>query len=323
MKILGIDPGTATTGFGLIEKDGQKLTKLDYGVISTPKTSPMPERLQMLYEDLTEIVKSHKPDSVAVEKLFFTNNITTAMSVSQARGVVLLVAQQQKLSIAEYTPLQVKMSVTGYGQAQKKQVQEMVKRILKLTVIPKPDDAADALAIAICHSANKLANWLGISFYLCFKQMDHTALIVLYTLCLPAAVVFGAVFLATHSSRKNASLLHDIVLAAVLVSAAIAGLIALFNIPTKLMMLTSDNLIFAVRVFIGVAMVLIGLFLPNKIQKYFLMALGLFMLIVELPFVFTNFGSYGALLIVGIAFLALVGVTIWLTTRGKKHEQSS
>lgn len=156
MKILGIDPGTATTGFGLIDKEGQKLTKLDYGVISTPKTMPMPERLQMLYEDLTELVKSSKPESVAVEKLFFTNNITTAMSVSQARGVVLLVAQQQKLKIAEYTPLQVKMSVTGYGQAEKKQVQEMVKRILKLSVIPKPDDAADALAIAICHSANKI-----------------------------------------------------------------------------------------------------------------------------------------------------------------------
>lgn len=158
MKILGIDPGTATTGFGLIEKEGQKLVKLDYGVISTLKTMPMPERLEMLYKDLTELVKSHKPESVAVEKLFFTNNITTAMSVSQARGVVLLVAQQQKVKIAEYTPLQVKMSVTGYGQAQKKQVQEMVKRILKLSVIPKPDDAADALAIAICHSANKLAN---------------------------------------------------------------------------------------------------------------------------------------------------------------------
>lgn len=152
--------------------------------------------------------------------------------------------------------------------------------------------------------------------------MDYAALIVLYSLCIPAALVFGIVYVATHANRKT-SLLHDIILSAVLISASIAGLIALFNIPTKLLMLTSDNLIFAVRVFIGVALVLIGLFLPNKIQKYFLMALGLFMLIVELPFVFTNFGSYGALLIVGVAFLALIGVTVWLTMKGAKHEQSS
>lgn len=153
MKILGIDPGTATTGFGLIDKSGTKLTKLDAGVISTPKTEPMEQRLRMLYDDLSELVSAHKPDYIAVEKLFFTNNITTAMSVSQARGIILLVVAQNKIALGEYTPLQVKMSVTGYGQAEKKQVQEMVKKILKLTTIPKPDDAADALAIAICHSA--------------------------------------------------------------------------------------------------------------------------------------------------------------------------
>ena len=157
MKILGIDPGTATTGFGLIDKTGTKLTKLDAGVISTPKSEPMEQRLKMLFDDLTDLVKTHKPKYIAVEKLFFTNNITTAMTVSQARGVVLLVAAQQGIELAEYTPLQVKMSVTGYGQANKKQVQEMVKKILKLSSIPKPDDAADALAIAICHSpASKL-----------------------------------------------------------------------------------------------------------------------------------------------------------------------
>lgn len=156
MKILGIDPGTATTGFGLIQKDGPKLVKIDCGVISTPKELEMPERLSILYEDLHEIIKTHKPDIVAVEKLFFTSNITTAMTVSQARGVVLLVAQQNSIKLAEYTPLQVKMSVTGYGKATKKQVQEMVKKILKLNVIPKPDDAADALAIAICQSANAI-----------------------------------------------------------------------------------------------------------------------------------------------------------------------
>ena len=153
MKILGIDPGTATTGFGLIEKSGAKLTKLDAGVISTPKIEHMQYRLKMLYDDLSQLVKTHQPDYIAVEKLFFTNNITTAMSVSQARGIVLLVAAQNNIELAEYTPLQVKMSVTGYGQAEKKQVQEMVKKILKLSVVPKPDDAADALAIAICHSA--------------------------------------------------------------------------------------------------------------------------------------------------------------------------
>ena len=153
MKILGIDPGTATTGFGLIKKSGSQLDKLDAGVISTPKTEHMQNRLKMLYDDLSQLVKTHQPDYIAVEKLFFTKNITTAMSVSQARGIVLLVAAQNNIELAEYTPLQVKMSVTGYGQAEKKQVQEMVKKILKLSVVPKPDDAADALAIAICHSA--------------------------------------------------------------------------------------------------------------------------------------------------------------------------
>lgn len=154
MKILGIDPGTATTGFGLITKEGPKLVKIDCGVVSTSKDLEMPERLGILYDDLQEIIKAHKPDVVVVEKLFFTNNITTAMTVSQARGVVLLVAEQNSIRTAEYTPLQVKMAVSGYGKATKKQVQEMVKKILKLEVIPKPDDAADALAIAICHSAN-------------------------------------------------------------------------------------------------------------------------------------------------------------------------
>lgn len=156
MKILGIDPGTATTGFGLIMKEGSKLTKIDCGVISTSKDLEMPKRLSILFDDLQELIKAHKPDVVSVEKLFFTNNITTAMTVSQARGIVLLVASQNNIPIAEYTPLQVKMSATGYGKATKKQVQEMVKKILKLSVIPKPDDAADALAIAICHSANRV-----------------------------------------------------------------------------------------------------------------------------------------------------------------------
>lgn len=156
MKILGIDPGTATTGFGLIAKDGAKLKSLDYGVISTSKDKEMHNRLEVLYDDINSLIKQHKPEVIVVEKLFFTSNITTAMTVSQARGVVLLAASKNKVPIAEYTPLQVKMAVSGYGKATKKQVQEMVKRILKLDSIPKPDDAADALAIAICHSANRI-----------------------------------------------------------------------------------------------------------------------------------------------------------------------
>jgi crossover junction endodeoxyribonuclease RuvC len=154
MKILGIDPGTATTGFGVVEKKSGKLTAIDYGVISTSKTLDMQLRLNIIFQDLTELIKHHKPDAIAVEKLFFVKNITTGISVGQARGVVLLTAAQADLDLHEYTPLQVKMSVTGYGQASKKQVQEMVAKILKLKALPHPDDAADALAIAICASAS-------------------------------------------------------------------------------------------------------------------------------------------------------------------------
>lgn len=153
MKILGIDPGTATTGFGLITRQGPSLTALDYGVITTQKDHLMHNRLEVLFDDLMGIIKLHKPDVVVIEKLFFTSNITTAMTVSQARGIVLLAASKNNTETAEYTPLQVKMAVTGYGKAKKNQVQEMVKKILKLQDIPRPDDAADALAIAICHSA--------------------------------------------------------------------------------------------------------------------------------------------------------------------------
>jgi len=154
MKILGIDPGTATTGFGVIEVEkGRSPKAIDFGVISTPSTDEMPARLDTLYKDLGEIIAHHKPDAVAIELLFFARNVTTAITVGQARGVAILVCEQAKLPIAEYTPLQVKQAVTGYGKAEKKQVQQMVKTILNLTVIPKPDDAADALAIAIAHSA--------------------------------------------------------------------------------------------------------------------------------------------------------------------------
>lgn len=156
MKILGIDPGTATTGFGIVEKKQSKLLSVDYGVISTPKNLDMSNRLLILYEDIKEIIDHHKPDVIAVEQLFFARNVTTAIAVGQARGVVLLAAQKADLTIVEFTPLQVKQSVTGYGQATKKQVQEMVRKILDLSQVPKPDDAADALAIAICSSNTRL-----------------------------------------------------------------------------------------------------------------------------------------------------------------------
>lgn len=149
MIILGIDPGTATTGFGLLQKTGSTLTAIDYGVISTQKTLPMQLRLNILFQDLEEIIKSHKPEIIAVEQLFFARNVTTAISVGQARGIPLLCAARHDIRLVEFTPLQVKQAVTGYGKATKNQVQQMVKTILKLNTIPKPDDAADALAIAI------------------------------------------------------------------------------------------------------------------------------------------------------------------------------
>jgi len=153
MRILGVDPGTATTGFAVLEvKDGKRVV-LDYGVVSTPSTQAMPDRLKTIYDDLRTIIAVHQPDCIAIEQLFFTNNITTGISVGQARGVVMLVGAEHNLAFAEYTPLQVKQAVTGYGKATKQQIQQMVKTILGLSSIPKPDDAADALAIAICHAA--------------------------------------------------------------------------------------------------------------------------------------------------------------------------
>lgn len=153
MKILGIDPGTATTGFGIVTKENGKLTAIDYGVVSTAKELDMSNRLLIIFQDIEELIAKHNPDIVAVEQLFFARNVTTAITVGQARGVVLLAAQKADLKLVEYTPLQVKQSVTGYGQATKHQVQSMVQKILKLKVLPKPDDAADALAIAICASS--------------------------------------------------------------------------------------------------------------------------------------------------------------------------
>ena len=153
MRILGIDPGTGICGFGVIDFTRGKSTKMiDAGVISTPAHTPLPERLEDIYDSLNEIIKLNKPEVVSIEKLFFMQNITTGISVAEARGVCILVAKQNKLPIFEYSPNEIKSTMTGYGHADKKQMQEVVKRHLNLEQAPKPDDAADALAAAICHS---------------------------------------------------------------------------------------------------------------------------------------------------------------------------
>lgn len=153
MKIIGIDPGTGITGFGVIEVNGNKYKLIDAGVIRTKAHTPDNERLQTIYENITEVIEEHKPNIMSIEKLFFQRNVTTAMSVSQARGVLLLAGEQNKLEIHEYTPLQIKQSITGYGKAEKQQVQEMVKVLLGLKEVPKPDDCADALAAALVHAS--------------------------------------------------------------------------------------------------------------------------------------------------------------------------
>lgn len=152
MRILGIDPGTGILGFGVIEADKGQAQLVDGGVIRTPVKEDDAVRLQTIFEELTDIITQSKPQIMAVEKLFFAQNVTTAMTVAQARGVVLLAGKQAGLEIYEYTPLQIKQALTGYGRAEKKQIQEMVRVILKLKEVPKPDDCADALAAAITHS---------------------------------------------------------------------------------------------------------------------------------------------------------------------------
>ena len=150
MIILGIDPGTATTGYGVIENNHGKLKVVDYGCILTDKKLEMPERLDLIASNLKNIIKKHKPQIMSVEELFFFKNAKTIITVGQARGVILFVGKNQGLKVCEYTPLQVKQAVVGYGRADKNQVQQMVKSILGLNEVPKPDDAADALAVAIC-----------------------------------------------------------------------------------------------------------------------------------------------------------------------------
>lgn len=153
MRIIGIDPGTGILGFGVIEVIKNKPILVDGGVIRTPVKEDDAVRLLTIYEELTDIISSTKPDEMAVEKLFFARNVTTAMTVAQARGVVLLTAMQAGIKIAEYTPMQIKQALTGYGRADKKQIQEMVRVQLGLKDAPKPDDCADALAAALTHSA--------------------------------------------------------------------------------------------------------------------------------------------------------------------------
>lgn len=152
MRIIGIDPGTGILGFGVIEYKNGKSQLVDGGVIRTPVKEDDAVRLQIIYDELTDIIADTNPNHMAVEKLFFAQNVTTAITVAQARGVVLLTGMQANLKIAEYTPLQIKQALTGYGRAEKKQIQEMVKILLGLKEVPKPDDCADAIACAITHS---------------------------------------------------------------------------------------------------------------------------------------------------------------------------
>ncbi|WP_099950697.1 crossover junction endodeoxyribonuclease RuvC [Ezakiella peruensis] len=152
MRILGLDPGLAILGFGIIDEEGNKLKLVDYGIINSEPDITFPERLKLLYDDLDFLINRYKPEIVAVEELFYNRNATTAIKVAQARGVQVLCCQQHELPLYEFTPLQVKQTITGYGRADKKQVQLMVKNLLNMDHMPQPDDAADAIAIAICLS---------------------------------------------------------------------------------------------------------------------------------------------------------------------------
>ncbi|MBE7012265.1 MAG: crossover junction endodeoxyribonuclease RuvC [Ruminococcaceae bacterium] len=152
MKILGIDPGFAIVGYGVIDYGGNRFKTIEYGAVTTEAGEDMFIRFKKIYDDLTEIIERSKPDAMAIEELFFNSNQKTAINVAQARGIILLAAMNKNVPIFEYTPLQVKQAVVGYGRADKGQVQQMVKALLNLSKIPKPDDTADALAIAICHA---------------------------------------------------------------------------------------------------------------------------------------------------------------------------
>ena len=152
MRILGIDPGVAIVGFGLIESERGSVRMLQYGAVTTPAGLPLATRLVQIENDMTELIRQLKPDEIAIEELFFSKNITTGIAVAHGRGVILCTAERLGVPIYEYTPMQVKQAVVGYGLADKKQVMDMTKRLLKLKAVPRPDDAADALALALCHA---------------------------------------------------------------------------------------------------------------------------------------------------------------------------
>ncbi len=160
MILIGIDPGYAIVGYGVVKYENNRFTPLEYDAITTPAEMPFAERLEKIYRDLTQVLRRHRPQAMSVEKLFFTTNQKTGIDVAQARGVILLAAVHEKIPVYEYTPLQVKSSVVGYGKAVKKQVMEMTRILLGLDQIPKPDDVADALALAIthAHTAGSLLN---------------------------------------------------------------------------------------------------------------------------------------------------------------------
>ena len=164
MRILGIDPGLATVGYGIIDVYGNRMHAVDYGSILTPAGMPTHKRLNEIYRALEELIKKYQPDDMAVEELFWNTNQTTGIRVSEARGIILLAGERNSLNIFEYTPLQIKQAITGYGRAEKKQVIVMVTALLNLPAPPKPDDTADALAVAICHSqcrASRLAPYFN------------------------------------------------------------------------------------------------------------------------------------------------------------------
>lgn len=152
MRILGVDPGYAIVGVGTVDYEGNRFKVVDYGAITTEAGEDMFDRLKAIYDEMTKLIEYVKPDAMAIEELFFQNNQKTAINVAQARGVLVLAAKNHNIPVFEYTPLQVKQAVVGYGRAEKKQVQQMTKAILGLAEIPKPDDTADALALAVCHA---------------------------------------------------------------------------------------------------------------------------------------------------------------------------
>src|SRR4028118_691749 len=161
--ILGIDPGTATMGWGVVRQEGSRLRYVQHGAITTPSNWTLPRRLGRLFGGVTQLVEGYGPDTVAVEELFFNTNVTTAITVGQARGVALLAAYRAGIEVAEYTPLQVKQAITSHGRADKRQVQEMVRALLNLREIPRPDDAADGLAIAITHAfSSRILGKVGV-----------------------------------------------------------------------------------------------------------------------------------------------------------------